>query len=259
MLTLIAKNMQFKTPLRPLLFVCALSLFFSSCQKDGPSEQKDLIDIETRDATWTKLSIPGQLRGTSAIYGNIDDTLVVATMYKIYMTTDKGVSWQMVNDAGFGIPSFSMYQGELMALSNFQDHSTSPTLFSLDQGKNWSRKGKYGYEVYDKIQVNRKETKISENESYKIIPQPKEIIDKEYGRPLMQPDKLVRVTDKGEQLLDFPFRRRLNYIYHDKKNRLYIGAEGTRFEWSVKGNKRTYPTSTDTAIIYISKLPFNGQ
>ncbi|GEM_PF-2884128 len=51
--------MQFKTPLRPLLFVCALSLFFSSCQKDGPSEQKNLIDIETRDAAWTKLSIPG--------------------------------------------------------------------------------------------------------------------------------------------------------------------------------------------------------
>jgi len=74
------------------------------------------------------LSIPGQLRGTSAIYGNIDDTLVVATMYKIYMTTDKGASWQMVNDAGFGIPSFSMYQGELMALSNFQHHSTSPIL-----------------------------------------------------------------------------------------------------------------------------------
>lgn len=259
MLTLIAKNMQFKTPLRPLLFVCAIGLLFSSCQKDGPSEQKDLIDIETRDATWTKLSIPGQLRGTSAIYGNIDDTLVVATMYKIYMTTDKGVSWQMVNDAGFGIPSFSMYQGELMALSNFQDHSTSPTLFSLDQGKNWSRKGKYGYEVYDKIRVNRKETKISEKESYKIVPQPKEIIDKEYGRPLAQPDKLARVTDRGEQLLDFPFRRRLNYIYHDKKNRLYIGAEGTRFEWTVKGNERTYPTSTDTAIIYISKLPISAQ
>ena len=131
MFTQIAKNMQFKTPLRPLLFVCAIGLLFSSCQKDGPSEQKDLIDIETRDAAWTKLSIPGQLRGTSAIYGNIDDTLVVATMYKIYMTTDKGASWQMVNDAGLGIPSFSMYKGELMALSNFQDHSTSPFLFSL--------------------------------------------------------------------------------------------------------------------------------
>lgn len=257
MFTQIAKNMQFKTPLRPLLFVCAIGLLFSSCQKDGPSEQKDLIDIETRDAAWTKLSIPGQLRGTSAIYGNIDDTLVVATMYKIYMTTDKGASWQMVNDAGLGIPSFSMYKGELMALSNFQDHSTSPFLFSLDMGKNWSTKGKYGYEVYDKVRVNRKETKISETESYKISPQPNEIIDKEYGRPLMQPDKLVRVTDKGEQKLDFPFRRQLNYIYHDKKNRLYIGAEGTRFEWAVKGNERTYPTSTDTAIIYISKLPIS--
>ncbi|WP_286851703.1 MULTISPECIES: hypothetical protein [Sphingobacterium] len=251
--------MQFKTPLRPLLFVCAIGLLFSSCQKDGPSEQKDLIDIETRDAAWTKLSIPGQLRGTSAIYGNIDDTLVVATMYKIYMTTDKGASWQMVNDAGLGIPSFSMYQGELMALSNFQDHSTSPFLFSLDHGKSWSTKGKYGYEVYDKVRVNRKETKISETESYKISPQPNEIIDKEYGRPLMQPDKLVRVTDKGEQKLDFPFRRQLNYIYHDKKNRLYIGAEGTRFEWAVKGNERTYPTSTDTAIIYISKLPISAK
>ncbi|WP_343557273.1 hypothetical protein [Sphingobacterium sp.] len=251
--------MLFKTIIRPLLIVCSISIFFCSCQKDASSEPKDLIDIETADTAWTKLSIPGQLRGTSAIYGNIDDTLVVATMYKIYITTDKGASWQMVSDEGLGIPSFNMYQGELMALSNFQDHSTSPFLFSLDHGKNWSRKGKYGYEVYDKITVNRKETKISENESYKIIPQPNEIIDKEYGRPLAQPDKLVRLTDRGEQLLDFPFRRQLNYIYHDKKNRLYIGAEGTRFEWTVKGNERTYPTSTDTAIIYISKRPISRQ
>lgn len=251
--------MLFKTIIRLLLIVCSLGIFFSSCQKDPSSEPKGLIDIETTDTAWTKLSIPGQLRGTSAIYGNIDDTLVVATTYKIYITTDKGSSWQMVRDEGLGIPSFSMYQGELMALSNFQDHSTSPTLFSLDMGKNWSAKGKYGYEVYDKIWVNRKETKISENESYKIIPQPNEIIDKEYGRPLAQPDKLARVTERGEQLLDFPFRRRLNYIYHDKKNRLYIGAEGTRFEWTVKGNERTYPTSTDTAIIYISKRPISGQ
>jgi len=251
--------MLYKTIIRLLLVVCSLGIFFSSCQKDPSSEPKGLIDIETIDTAWTKLSIPGQLRGTSAIYGNIDDTLVVATTYKIYITTDKGASWQMVRDEGLGIPSFSMYQGELMALSNFQDHSTSPTLFSLDMGKNWSAKGKYGYEVYDKIWVNRKETKISENESYKIIPQPNEIIDKEYGRPLAQPDKLARVTDRGEQLLDFPFRRRLNYIYHDRKNRLYIGAEGTRFEWTVKGNERTYPTSTDTAIIYISKRPISGQ
>lgn len=119
------------------------------------------------------MSIPGQLRGTSAIYGNIDDTLVAAT----------------------------------------------------------TRQVRFYYEI----------------------------IDKEYGRPLMQPDKLVRVTDKGEQTLDFPFRRKLNYIYHDKKNRLYIGAEGTRFEWTIKGNERTYPTSTDTAIIYISKLPISAQ
>ncbi|MFC3353392.1 hypothetical protein [Sphingobacterium zeae] len=251
--------MQFKNNLQPLLLLCFLGLLLFSCQKDHSSEQDSLIDVETKDPNWTKLSIPGQIRGTSAIYGNIDDTLVVATMYKIYMTTDKGASWQMVHDAGFGIPSFSMYQGELMALSNFQDNSTSPNLFSLDNGKNWSAKGKYGYDVYNKVRVNRKETKISESESYKIIAQPNEIVDKEYGRPLMQPDKLVSVTDKGQRLIDFPFRRQLNYIYHDKKNRLYIGAEGTRFEWSVKGNERRYPTATDTAIVYISKFPISTQ
>lgn len=57
MFTQIAKNMQFKMTLRTLLFVCAIGLFFSSCQKDDPTEPKDHIDIETKDATWTKLSI----------------------------------------------------------------------------------------------------------------------------------------------------------------------------------------------------------
>ncbi len=249
--------MLFKNTIQTLLFICILGLFISSCQKDH--SEGSPIDMETKDTAWTKLIIPGQHRGASAIYGNIDDTLVVATTYKIYITTDRGASWEMVSNAGTGIPGFSIYQGELMALSNFNDYSTTPFLFSLDHGKNWSGKRKYGYEVYDKIHVNRKETKISENESYKIVPQPKEIIDEEYGRPLAQPDKLIRVTDRGEHELPFPFRRQLNYIYHDKKNRLYIGAEGTRFEWTVKGNERTYPTSTDTAIIYISKRPLSGK
>ena len=247
------KRLFFTTiPKRAVVFF-ALSIFLIACSKDDAAPEK--FDPETTDERWMKLSIPKQIRGVSAIYGDIDDTLVVATTYSIYLTADKGQTWEMVHDPKSGISGFHMHQGELMAFSNMGEMAFLPAFFSMDYGKTWTGLRHFPEVDYDQFRRNRSEVAVSTEEYYKIEPQADAITDEAYGRPLRQPDKLIRVVNDMPAEVYFPFRRDLNYIYMDAKKRLYIGAEGTEFEWHVNGNDRIYPTTTDKALIYISREP----
>lgn len=233
-----------------VLFLFGLSLIVS-CKKDNPEK----IETEVEDEFWIELSIPKQIKGISAIYGGIEDTLVVATYNKIYQTTNQGKSWENVYDTALGISGFSLYNGELMAHSNFGDYASSPFLFSLDQGKTWSGKSKFDYSIYNQFRVSREVITVDDQKQFKIESQPDEITDEHYNRPLKQPDKLIQLDKGNKTTVYFPYKRDLNCLYLDGNNRIYIGAEGTKFEWSVKNNVKTYPTLTDVAIIYISRLP----
>jgi len=233
-----------------VLFLFGLSLIVS-CRKDNVEK----IETEVEDEFWIELRIPEQKKGVSAIYGSIEDTLVIATHNNIYQTTNQGKSWVNVYNTALGISGFSMFKGELLAHSNFGDYASSPFLFSLDHGKTWSRKSKYDYLVYDQIRVSREVISINDQNQFKIKSQPDKINDEDYNRPLRQPDKLIQVYKGNETLVYFPYERDLNCLYLDVNHRIYIGAEGTQFAWSSKNNVRTYPTHTDAAIIYISKLP----
>ncbi|WP_353184097.1 hypothetical protein [Parapedobacter lycopersici] len=226
----------------------------SACKKIPAAEP---IDPETLDELWTKLAIPGQQRGVSAIYGNIDDTLVVATMYMIYLTTDQGNSWQLVVDAGRGISGFARVEGELNALDAFTDGEATartPFLYSTDHGKTWTTHGKFDGEVYDNIKINRKRVLLTEDQYYWITPSVAPV-DESTGEELAHPDEIHRHRDGGEYAIYFPSARRMNYLYLDNYQRLYVGTEGTRFVWSTAGNNRTFPTHTDSAFIYIGRKP----
>lgn len=74
---------RYQTSMKYLPFFCCVLLCgLSACKKIPAAEP---IDPETLDELWTKLAIPGQQRGVSAIYGNIDDTLVVERSLHIRM------------------------------------------------------------------------------------------------------------------------------------------------------------------------------
>lgn len=238
-----------------LVLFCTLFALLLSCKKADKSEP---VDPETQDAVWIKLSIPKQIRGVSAIYGSIDDTLIVATTYTIYITIDQGRSWEMVNDPRIGISGFTKYRGELIALSNFGGgYASGPLLYSLDQGKTWSRKGLYDYRIYNQIRQSRDTIAADGQLQFKIQSQPGKKDEENNGLPLWQPDLLVKVENGREGVIHFPFKRDLNYLHLDSKNRLYVGAEGIRFEWTEQNGKRVYPVSTDSALLYISRLSVN--
>lgn len=238
----------------PLLICFVLSYSLSSCEKEPSSEP---IDPETMDKVWMKLHIPDQQRGVSAIYGNIDDTLVVATMYKIYLTTDQGKSWQLVMDAKQGISGFAMVEDELVALGAFtfaEESAQMALLHSADHGKTWTDHGKFDYNVYDALHVARKRVELAEDHYYRIAPGAA-LVDQETGQELARPDEIRRLRDGFEGPVYFPTARRMNYLYLDDNDRLYVGTEGTRFEWDVAGDTRTFPTHTDSAFLYISRGP----
>lgn len=231
------------------------SLFFSACKKDSELD----MDPETLDTRWMKLSIPGQLRGISAIYGNIDDTLVVASLYHLYRTTDRGLTWQRIYEGELGISGLYMYNGELCALGSFIDQAGSstghhPFLFSQDFGNTWKREGKYDYSVYTDIFVLRNRAAVDDSTYFEIAPNIYTVEDQLKGL-LPQPDTLQLVRNDISTPVYFPFSRRVNCLYLDEQKRLYVGAEGTRFEWSTKGSSKVYPTSTDSALLYISRSP----
>ncbi len=246
---------RYQTSMRYLPFFCCILLCGLSACKKTPSTEP--IDPETLDEVWTKLAIPGQQRGVSAIYGNIDDTLVVATMYKIYLTTDQGNSWQLVMDAGRGISGFARVEGELTALDTFTDGeetARTPFLYSTDHGKAWATEGKFDYRVYDNIKINRKRVLLTDDLYYRITPGVV-LVNESTGEELARPDEIHRPRDGGEYAIYFPSARRMNCLYLDDNQRLYVGTEGTRFVWSIAGNTRTFPTHTDLAFIYISRKP----
>ena len=146
-----------KTRMKQVLFIVCLSISLGSCSKSD--NLIEIVDIESQDSTWMKLSIPSDGRGISAIHGSIDDTLIVATLFNIYITTDIGKSWKKVYEAGSGISGFSLYGGELMALGSFrgsgdEEFGAGPFLFSYDNGDTWSRQGRFTYEHYDTVRVN---------------------------------------------------------------------------------------------------------
>lgn len=238
------------------LIVLLTFVFGHSCKTDDPIIS--IVDTEMNDANWIKLILTGKTRGISAIYGNYEDTLIVAILDQIHMTTDKGMSWKKVyGGESVGISAISEYNGELIAFSSFGKTARNPFLFSQDNGETWFSRGKMNLWEYDALEINRSEVKISENLRYFIEHRGGVANETKYDpvTKLPLPDQIFKIQDEEITPFDLPNKRRINCIVLDKKGRLNVGAEGTRFEYNIKGNTRTYPTQTDTAIVYISRKP----
>lgn len=231
-------------------------VFVSSCKSDDPDFRTS--DPELNDPTWMKLVLTGKQRGVTAIYGNYEDTLIVATLNDLYMTTDKGESWEQVYGGATGISGISSYKGELIAFSSFGKTARSPFLFSQDNGLTWSGESRRDAIEYHDLEGSLSEVAIHDNVSYRIEYRYDGLsAKKDPITDLPLPDQIYRIQGGETTPFDLPSDRRINCIGLDKKGRLNVGAEGTKFEYSIRGNTKTYPTHTDTAIVYISRNPVN--
>lgn len=239
-----------------LLVVSIMGFFLLSCSKDS---ENIIIDEETLHSHWMKLTIPSDGGGVAAVYGDVDDKLLIAIMGSIYITENQGQTWDKVYESSAGISGFGLYEGELMAFTSTIIQSGTPTIarmpsaFSTDGGLTWTGSRKFDYTVYDK-----QEAKIGYVELGDAVYQigKLSVIEDDEGKKMSaQPDQILKITADEKKQLYFPSFRTMLNLHLDKQNRLYVGATGTRFEWKVEGNTRTYPNHVNEALLYISRKP----
>lgn len=110
-------------------------IVLAACHRDS----MDTVQPEYDD--WYTLRSPDN-RTIEAVWGDIDKTVVISTMFTLYRTTDRGKRWQQVHSQMQGLMGLAMYRDTLFAASGLQSAANkvvlnNPALYSLDQGQSW--------------------------------------------------------------------------------------------------------------------------
>jgi len=230
----------------------ALMMVLSSCAK------KEVPDVPPTfsDLDWTRLEIADG-REAHAVYGNIDDTLMVSTLTEIYQTTDKGKTWKKtkvnnqpiygflsVKDTIFGLQANGLKDKDNHKLATFSQY------FSLDKGFTWDWCGKFGVSE----QRSQEFASVFVNNQLKI--KLKENLEAFDGGPangsgyVLKSD--IEVFKNGtSKILAVPFNNQLTNLHLDKSGRLYVSA--TRSIHDKNTGKYVSTEKNHPAIIYISK------
>ncbi|CAH0149702.1 hypothetical protein SRABI27_03300 [Pedobacter sp. Bi27] len=228
----------------------ALMMVLSSCAKKEVPE----VPPTFNNPNWTRIEIANG-REAHAVYGSIDDTLMVSTLTEIYQTTDKGKTWQKtkvnhqpiygflaVKDTIFALQSNSLRTKENLQLATFSQY------FSLDKGFTWDWCSKFNISeqrfqefatVYLDDQVK---VKLKEN----LEP----IVGSSMSSYVLKSD--IEVFKNGfSEILKVPFENQINNVHVDKSGKLYVSAG--RGIHDKKTGKYLSAEKSEAAIIYISK------
>jgi hypothetical protein len=201
------------------ILVGILALIFCGCgheKADVLSEYKD----------WYVLKVP-ESEPIQAVYGDIDGRLIVATLFKIYLTDDRGKTWRKPNyppntnySLGRGLVGILFTNDTLMALDTRRlikedtvTYGSDPIYFSTDNGENWKF---FLNSLRVRVPLNVLKTPsgtvYSINEVFIPIRNSTTSFYAEgFG---------VKVSDG--RVLDLPQKHQIKSIYFDKKRRLYI-------------------------------------
>ncbi|RZL12843.1 MAG: hypothetical protein EOO62_09960 [Hymenobacter sp.] len=223
--------------------------------------RKDSADTASPDyADWYALRAPDD-RAIEAVAGDIDETLVITTRFKIYQTTDRGKTWQTGDyKQNSGIFGFLTRADTLLALTagthvsaaladtaTYTAYAISPTVFSMDKGLTWKpyRQWERDYYLKPRVALNRLTT--STGTEYSIA----------YRRTPTAPgsssyySETVGIKTSAGQRLTLPKSHQLNSIHFDAKSRLYVAASAalcsSRENFAYCGEQN--------GVLYVSKKP----
>ena len=228
------------------LLLIALALLASvSCQRDKEEIQPQYDD-------WYALKAPIANANINAVYGDIDGTVAVATLFNVFYTSDRGRTWhesQYDVPIEFGISGIGVAGDTLILLSgeNRSDsaiYTDNPRRYSVDNGASWQR-FKTLYRKREKLTLNVL-TSLS-GITYRI----KEMrAPAKTGSSTSYYLETEGISSSDGQLLKLPERQQTKSIYLDNKQRLYVAGSapycGTNeFEFCGDSNGR----------VYISKQP----
>jgi hypothetical protein len=117
-------------------------LTLSACRKEEVEIEPGLPEY----ADWYAVRSP-EGRAIEAVYGDLDSTLVISTLFKIYQTKDRGKTWLTSNyNAAHAVEGFLMRNDTLLTLTATAtgvgtapgtSYATSPLDYSVDKGATW--------------------------------------------------------------------------------------------------------------------------
>lgn len=230
----------------------ALMMVLSSCAK----KELPVGPPAFNDPNWTRVEIANG-KEAHAIYGNIDDTLMVSTLTEIYQTTDKGKTWKKtkvnhqpiygflsVRDTIFALEANSLKNKDNQVLATFSQ------FFTLDKGFTWKRCSQYN------ISEQRAQEFATASLDNQIKFKLKENIEPFKGEPangsgyILKSD--IEVFKNGfSKILSVPFDNQITNLHVDEAGRLYVSA--TRAIYDKKTGRFASAEKNEPAIIYISK------
>jgi len=234
-----------------LLKTIAVMMVLSSCAK------KEVPDVPPtfNDPNWTRIEIANG-REAHAVYGDIDDTLMVSTLTEVYQTTDKGKTWRKTKVNNQPIYGFLSVKDTIFALQSnglLKDNlrmATFSQYFSLDKGSTWDWCSKYGiseqrFQEFATLYLdNQFKIKLKENI------EPFDEHSGPWSGYVLKSD--IQIFKNGtSKILQVPFDNQINNIHTDKSGRLYVSAG--RAIHDKKTGKYLSAEKSGAAIIYISK------
>lgn len=203
---------------------------------------------------WYALKVP-EANAIEAVYGNIDSTLILATITTIFRTTNRGKSWTEVKreDVSHGILSLASVRDTIFALDgmtvredttiarNHVYYGSDPYLYSVDGGQSWKL-----FPLNNrKLSVPTNELKTPSGRIYTID----ELLTPQMPGSWYRETVGIRVSD-GRQL-SLPNRQQIRSIYFDSRNRLYVAGSAA----VCGGLKDFHFCGDENGVLYVSKQP----
>lgn len=238
------------------LFYFILILAALSCKKT----ESDTVAPDYAD--WHTLKAPID-EPIQAVWGELESTLVIATTFKLYRSTDQGKNWQQVDQLQGGISGFVHHNDTLFVMTGFINTPTAHIMahaskFSLDAGESWQVYRKYNPLFDTRSSLGPVNPKLY-IDSVRTIIGTTYTINKVYLDPPTAVSRRVEmpnvITDQG-RIVKLPQWHKIQSLYLDPKQRLYLAATDAICERSDSGKGYTYCNSKQgRGMVYISKSP----
>jgi len=179
-----------------------LLVILVSCDDENPSPNQ---------VQWESIEFPGE-NVIYAVYGDLDEYLLVSTPTKILRTVDGGKTWTTVKSVADPIGNFSPLNDDLYAVSNFTDY------ISHDDGQTWEALA-FDYELYP----HSRDFGDTKGTLYQVVDH--------YDGELGLPTSFLRSINRGNSWENIFPDKRMFYSWHlDGNGRVYVGTSGSTWD-----------------------------
>jgi hypothetical protein len=128
--------------MKNVLSLLLMVLFLASCKKHEPGADRTL-ETEFADKNWDRIRIPdgGQVQ---AVAGNVEDTLLVTTLYNTYIITNGGTKFTLTSTNLNNTPGLYVSRDTVYALQGLsydekskRHYASMPSYYTTDKGLSW--------------------------------------------------------------------------------------------------------------------------